>query len=287
LITGATDGVGKATALGLARSGFTVVLAVRDAAKAEVVKGEIALATGASDVDYIVGDLSSLTQTRRIAEIYQARYPKLDVLINNAGIFSARHTLTEDRFETTYQVNYLAHVLLTQLLLAPLKASGQGRIVNLTSNAYVMGQLEGPGLGRDRRFSTMGSYATSKLLVLLWTIELAERLSGTGVTANAVHPGVVRTQMLTGATGLFKLVALLATPFAISPQAGAATSLHVATSPGLVGVTGRYFAGSTPAPVKSKASTAENRALLWDATLAQLAQRDRPPPVSRGTDIGA
>jgi retinol dehydrogenase 12 len=270
LITGATDGVGKATAVGLARKGFRVVLAARNAAKAEAVKDEIARATGATDVDYIVGDLGSLSQTRRIAEVYKARHPRLDVLINNAGIFSPRHTLTEDRFEATYQVNYLAHVLLTELLLDALTASPQGRIVNLTSNVYVMGQFEGPGLGHERPFSTMGSYAASKLLVLLWTIELAQRLSGTAVTANAVHPGVVRTQMLAGATGLFKLVAYLATPFAVSPDDGAATSLHVATAPSLAGVTGRYFAGSKPAPVKSKTNTAENRARLWQATLTQL-----------------
>jgi retinol dehydrogenase-12 len=267
LITGATEGVGKATAVELARKGFTVVMAARNAAKAEEVKWEITKSTGNADADYIVGDLSSLRQVHQLAETFKQRYAHLDVLLNNAGIFSPRRNVTEDGFEETYQVNYLSHFLLTHLLLDALRKSDQGRIINLTSNIYGMGRFDQNIAKATTRFSTMGTYATSKLLMLMFTVELANRLRGTAITINAVHPGVVKTHMLTSATGVFKLVSYLARPFAVSPQVGAATSVYLASSLDVTNVTGQYFTNCKSTATKSKFNTEENRTLLWNHSM--------------------
>jgi retinol dehydrogenase 12 len=272
LITGATEGVGKATALALAGKGFTVVLAARSPAKAEHIRCEIAATSGAEDIDVIIGDLGSLRQVRQMAETVQQRHPRLDLLINNAGIMAPERMLTEDGFESSYQVNYLAHFLLTQLLLDALRSSRQGRIVNLSSSIYSIGKFDPANLQSERRFSAIGAYAASKLFVLMSTIELAERLRGDSITVNAVHPGIVNTHMLKSATGLFKLIALLATPLAVSPEKGAATSVYLATSPDVAEVSGCYFADSRPRPVKSKFNIEKNRALLWDVSLDALSR---------------
>ena len=270
LITGATAGIGKATALELAKKGFVVVLAARNAAKAETVKKEIAAQTGNPETDYLIGDLGSLRQVHQLAKAFGDKYSHLDVLINNAGIFSPQRTMTKDGFEETYQVNYLSHFILTHLLLDKLKQSDQGRVINLTSNVYGMGRFHQDAAKAEAGFSTMGAYATSKLLVLMFTIELANRLAGTRITANAVYPGVVKTHMLTSATGIFKLISYLARPFAVSPQQGAATSVYLASSTDLGNVTGKYFANSKSTVVKTKFNTEENRQLLWNTSMVSL-----------------
>ena len=231
LITGATDGIGRETALELAAKGFVVVVAARDAAKAQALVKEIELTTGHSDADTITADLRSLAEVRQLSEIFHQRYPRLDVLINNAGIFSGVRQLTGDGFETTYQVNYLAPFYLTYLMLDALKQAEQGRIINLSSSVYTAGKFDPENLQGEKRFSTFSAYSNSKLLMLLSTIELASRLKATPVTANAVHPGVVRTQMMLRAPGIFRAVGYLALPFALSPRQGAATSLHLRHRP--------------------------------------------------------
>ena len=268
LITGATEGVGRATGgRAHSRRGLTVVMAARNAAKAEKVKWEIAKSTGNADTDYIVTDLASLEQVCQLAETFKTRFPKLDVLINNAGVFLPAQSVTCDGYETTFQVNYLSHFYLTQLLLDEVKKSDQGRIINLTSNIYGMGRYDQNVARAETGFSTMGSYATSKLLLLLFTIELASQLRGTRITANAVHPGVVKTHMLMSATGFFKLISYLARPFAISPQKGAATSVYLASSPDVLTVTGQYFTNCRSVPIKSKFNTERNRQLLWRSSM--------------------
>ena len=270
LITGATEGIGKATAHALARKDFTVVLAARSLAKAENTRREIAAASGAKDIDIVIGDLGSLRQVHQMAQAVQQRHPRLDLLINNAGVMMPERTVTEDGYESSYQVNYLSHFLLTQLLLDALKNSEQGRIINLSSSVYSIGKFDPANLQSERRFSAIGAYAASKLFVLMSTIELAERLRGTPITVNAVHPGIVNTHMLKSATGLFKLIALLATPVAVSPEKGAATTVYLATSPDVAAVSGRDFANSKPKPVKSKFNTEKNRTLLWDISMNAL-----------------
>jgi NAD(P)-dependent dehydrogenase (short-subunit alcohol dehydrogenase family) len=280
LITGATDGVGKVTALELAKKGFTVVVAARNANKAEALKREIESTTGTTSCDDIVADLASLRQVRQLAETFRRRYSRLDVLINNAGVFVHTRTETEDGYETMFQVNYLSEFLLTNLLLEELRRSEQGRIINLSSSAYAKGKFDPDNLqsARERYFSVLGTYAATKLFVLMFTEELAMRLIGTSVTVNAVHPGIVRTHMTLHAPGALRLVAYLSLPFSISPLEGARTSVYLASSPEVKGITGQCFAKSKRAPVKNKFDTADNRALLWDLSLKASNDVEEAPP---------
>jgi len=267
LITGATEGVGKVTALELAKRGFTIVVAARDVQKAEALKNEIATSTGRMRCDVIVADLASLGQVRQLAETFRRRYATLDVLINNAGVFLPRRTVTEDGYETMFQVNYLAPFLLTNLLLEALHTSEQGRIINLSSSVYSMGKFDPRNLQSEQRFSVLATYASTKLFVLMFTEELARRLAATSVTVNAVHPGVVRTRMMLRAPGALRLVSYLSLPFSVSPAKGARTSVYLASSLDVRGISGRYFANAKPAAVNNRFDTADNRALLWDLSL--------------------
>jgi len=263
LITGATDGVGKVTATALARKGYAVVLAARDEAKAASVRADIVADTGNRDVDYLIADLRSLAQLHRLAETFIARYPRLDVLINNAGIITPHRALTEDGYETTFQVNYLAQFYLTQLLLNELEKSHQGRVINLASSVYRAGKFDPDNLQSERQFSTIRAYAASKLCVLLFTIELAQRLKPTRVTANAVHPGIVRTPMMRQAPGVFRAISYAALPFSRSIEKGAATSIYLADSADAAQYSGRYFANAQVQNVKTAFNTQQNRELLW------------------------
>ncbi len=267
LITGATDGIGRVTATALARKGYTVVLAARSEAKAATVTSEIVAATGNRDVDYLTADLRSLSQLHRLADAFTARYPRLDVLVNNAGVVMPQRVLTEDGYETTFQVNYLAQFYLTQLLLDALETSPQGRVINLSSSVYRAGKFDPGNLQGERRFSTIGAYAASKLCVLLFTLELAQRLAPTRVTANAVHPGIVRTPMMREAEGVFRAISYAALPFSRSADKGAATSVFLARSPDASQVSGQYFANAKVKKVKTAHNTPENRDRLWNLSM--------------------
>jgi NAD(P)-dependent dehydrogenase (short-subunit alcohol dehydrogenase family) len=251
-------------------------LAARNAAKAKAVVKEIAASTGSRDADNINADLRSLTQVRQLSEAFRQRYPRLDVLINNAGIFAPAREITEDGYETTYQVNYLSQFYLTQLLLDKLKKSAQGRIINLSSSVYAAGTFDVHNLQSESRSSTFGAYSNSKLLMLLFTIELADRLKGTWATANAVHPGVVRTQMMLRAPGVFRVVAYLALPVALSPQKGAATSIYLASSPEVKDVSGKYFTRCRETNFKTAFNTPNNRDLLWGLSMKSLQLEEAP-----------
>lgn len=275
LITGATEGVGKATAIELAKRGITIVMAVRNPAKAEKVKWEIAKTTGNADADYIVADLASLGQVRRLAETFKERYSSLDILINNAGVVPPTRTVTEDGYETTFQVNYLSHFLMTQLLLGELQKNEQGRIINLSSSVYTIGKLDKDNLQGEKRFSLMGAYSASKLFMLLHTIELARRLRETRITVNAAHPGIVRTPMMLQAPGALRLASYLALPFSIPPRQGAATSVYLALSHEVGDRSGQYFVRCKSRDIKSKFNTEPERELLWNLSMrySQLADR--------------
>jgi NAD(P)-dependent dehydrogenase (short-subunit alcohol dehydrogenase family) len=281
LITGATDGVGRSTALELARRGFHVVIAARDAAKAEATRREITTAAGTDNVEVILADLASLRQVRRLAKTFGERQRTLDVLVNNAGVFLPHRVETEDGFEASFQINYLSHFLLTQLLLEPLGRSPQGRIINLSSSVHSIGKFEVDNLQSDRRFSVLGTYATSKLLVLMFTEELAKRLAGTGVTVNAVHPGIVRTPMMLRAPGALRVVSWLSLPFSVSPAKGAETTVYLATSPEVEAVSGRYFVRSRQVAPGSTFDTEANRALLWDLSMRAANLDGSAAPLSR------
>jgi retinol dehydrogenase-12 len=192
-------------------------------------------------------------------------------LINNAGVFLPARTETEDGYETMFQVNYLAPFLLTHELLDELRKSEQGRIINLSSTVYAIGKFEpdnfqSMGVG-ETHFSVLGTYAATKLFVIMFTEELARRLNGTSVTADAVHPGIVRTRMMLRAPGVSRLVSYLSLPLSISTFQGARTSVFLATSPEVKGISWQYFTKSKRTPVKNKFDAPENRAALWERSL--------------------
>ncbi len=247
LITGANSGVGKATALGLAKLGATVVLVSRDRARGEQAQSEISEQSGNQHIDLMIADLSSQQSIRQLAEEFKQRYSHLHVLINNAGVFQLRKRMTVDGLDMVFAVNQLAPFLLTNLLLDVIKASAPARIVNVSSDSHEANYLKLDDLQSEKHYRPMRAYGQSKLALVLFTYELARRLEGTGVTANCLHPGFVSTNI--AQRGLPPIVRLLAKPiflFGISPEEGAKTSLYLASSPEVEGVTGKYFVKSVP-----------------------------------------
>ena len=241
LVTGATGGIGKATAIGLAAAGAHVAITGRDPARTQQAAREINAASG-GQVDEFVADLSRQSDVRRLAAEVLQRLPRLHVLVNNVGGYWNTRHVTEDGLEHTFAVNHLAPFLLTNLLLDRLAQSPVARVVTVASQAHTMGRIDFDDLQGERSYSGVRAYNQSKLANLLFTYELARRLRGSPVTANAVHPGVVRTSF--GAedpSGIQRLVVPLARPFMKSPAQGAATSIHAASAPGLDCVTGGYL----------------------------------------------
>jgi len=247
LLTGATSGIGKATALGLAEMGATVVMVSRDRARGEAAQAEIKTKSGNAAVDLLLADLSAQQSIRQLVENFQQRYTQLHVLINNAGLFVLRRRTTVDGLEMTFAVDYLAPFLLTNLLLDVLKASAPARIVNVSSNSHEAGYIKLDDLQAEHNYRSMRAYGQAKLAVVLFTYELARRLQGTGVTANCLHPGFVATNIGQSGMGLAsRIVTRLIFTFGISPQEGAKTSLYLASSPEAEGVTGKYFVKIIP-----------------------------------------
>jgi len=271
LITGGTDGLGKATAIGLARLGATVVIVGRNRHKGEAVVAEIKSVTGNDQVELMLADLTSQAAIHQLAGEFTARYRQLHVLINNAGVFQNERVTTRDGLETTFAVNYLAPFLLTNLLLPMLKASTHARIINVGSQAHEFATMDFDDLqGAQRYRAFRGAYAQSKLALVLFTYELAYRLAGTGVTANVADPGGVKTNM--SPPGVFKLLR----PFFATPEQAAATSIFLATAPELASVSGQYYR-KQQAVASSKASHDEAAARrLWEVSerLTNLAHAD-------------
>ena len=267
LITGGSAGIGKATALGLAALGARVAITGRDRARAEIAAIEIRTATGNPDVDAFGADLSSQAEVRRLAAEVLDAYPRLDVLINNVGGYWASRHVTADGLEHTFAVNHLAAFLLTELLLDRLKASAPARIVTVSSNAQSLGKIDFEDLQGERRYSGQDAYNQSKLASVMFTYELARRLAGTGVTANVLHPGVVNSGF--GAedpSRIFKFLVPFWRPFMKTPQQGAATSIYLASSPEVEGVTGGYFANGRPRTANKAAHDGAAAARLWQVS---------------------
>jgi len=243
LVTGATSGIGKATATGLARLGADLVLVARDPAKGQATVAEIQAATGNPRVEVLLADLSSQASVRRAAEEYQRGHDRLHVLVNNAGGYWATRHVTVDGLELTFALNHLAYFLLTNLLLDLLQASAPARIVNVTSGAQAAGDIHFDDLQFARRYRGQPAYNQSKLANVLFTYELARHLEGSGVTVNCVHPGVVRTNFGRDDMGrVMRLLTPLVRPLMRTPEQGADTSVWLASSPEVEGVTGRYYA---------------------------------------------
>ena len=271
LITGATDGIGKQTALALAKKGYKIVIVGRNKNKTEAVKKEIEEFAKGSTVDYILADFTSLKQVHQLVETFKSRYTKLDVLINNIGIFAKERKLTEDGYEIMYQVNYLSQFFLSNLLLDNIIKSTNGRIINLSSMVSSSGKFDTENLQSEKKFSVLDTYADTKLLSVMFTTQLAEQVKGAKVTVNNVDPGIVRTQMVYNAPGVLKMFAYITRPFSVSPEKGAATSIYLASSQEVNNISGKYFKNSKAiATKKNKFNTKENRELLWDISMKQL-----------------
>jgi NAD(P)-dependent dehydrogenase (short-subunit alcohol dehydrogenase family) len=242
MVTGANSGIGKATALALAQMGATVVLVCRDPTKGEETQREIATASRNTAVDLLQADLSSQESIRQLAEQFKQRYTHLHVLINNAGAAFTGRRETVDGLEMTFAVDYLAPFLLTNLLL-----DVPARIVNVSSSVQASGHLAMDDLQAEQHYSNMRAYGQAKLAVVLFTYDLARRLAGTGVTANCLHPGFVATHFgQSGAGPVMRLLVKVVGRFGTRPEEGAQTSLHLASSRAVEGVTGQYWVKSRP-----------------------------------------
>lgn len=243
LISGATNGIGKQSALELAKMGAQIVIIGRNKAKTEETLREIQSSSGNKDVHALIADLSSMAEVRRVADDFKKQYARLDVLLNNAGSFFSERQESVDGYEMTFALNHLSYFLLTHLLLDRLKANAPSRIVSVSSEAHMMSPLNFDDLQSKQSYGMAGfrPYGQSKLMNVMFTYELARRLTGTGVTANALHPGAVNTGFGKNNRGLMNIAMKIFTFFAIKVEDGAKTSVYLASSPEVEGVTGKYF----------------------------------------------
>jgi len=243
LITGATSGIGKETALCLAAKGARVVCINRNKEKSEELLRHLYAVCPSAQHEYLIADLSSLKQVRQAAEEFLSRHSRLDVLINNAGGYFNPRRQTEEGYEYTFTVNYLSHFLLTLLLLDLLKQSAPARIVHVSSIAYLVGGKAFDDVMTEKSYCPMKVYGRSKLANLVFSTHLARKLRGTRVVSNALHPGVVNTNFSKESQGLTgRLFAAFGFLFK-SPEKGARTSVYFASSPEVEGITGKFFAG--------------------------------------------
>jgi NAD(P)-dependent dehydrogenase (short-subunit alcohol dehydrogenase family) len=272
LITGATAGIGLGTAEGLAKRGATVVLVGRSPQRGEAAVARIKEKTGSSAVEFMSCDLSVQAQVRQLAADFQLRYPQLDVLINNAGGFFHRRQESSDGIEMTWALNLLAPFLLTNLLLPSLEAGAPARILTVSSFIHRLARIRFQDLEGQRHYFRVTAYAQSKLAVILLAYELARRLAGTGVTANALDPGYVATDIISNnAVPAWRVFQAIATLIAVSPEEGAKTGIYLASSPEVEGVTGQYFKGEKPARSAPASYDQASAQRLWDACAKMVA----------------
>jgi NAD(P)-dependent dehydrogenase (short-subunit alcohol dehydrogenase family) len=266
VVTGASSGVGRATAIGLAGLGAMVVLVCRDPERGEAAREDVAKAgaTSGGQARLEVADLAVQRDVRELAKRLHQRLDRLDVLVNNAGGIFGRRRESHDGIELTLALNHLAYFLLTNLVVDMLRASAPSRVVNVASAAHSGARLNLDDLQLRRGYRPQRAYANSKLDNVLFTYELARRLAGTGVSVNCVHPGTVRSGFGRDGSALFRLGVRLVQPFMITPEAGADTVIYLATSPEVEGVTGKYFVKRQPRPssAASYEETTANR--LWE-----------------------
>ena len=265
LVTGGTSGIGLITALELLRNGDRVVITSRDGAKGTAVAGRLARESGNPNVEVLACDFAFLDSIRAAAAEFKQRHQRLDVLVNNAGGYHPKRALSKDGLELTFAVNHLGYFLLTNLLTGLLKASAPARVVSVASEASRWGRIDVSDLQGNGPYLAMRRYGSTKLMNIAFALELAERLRGTGVTSNALHPGAIASDF--GAVGgWFGLGFKLAKPFLLTPEQGAQTSIFLASSPEVEGVTGRYFMRKKPHAPPRQAADPQVRRKLWEAS---------------------
>jgi NAD(P)-dependent dehydrogenase (short-subunit alcohol dehydrogenase family) len=260
LITGATSGIGKETAIGLAKVGGTIVLTTRDVQRGESIKDEIIKASNNNKIDFLYCDLSSFDSIRSCCDQFKAKYGQLHVLVNNAGVWKSRREISKDGIEITFAVNYLAPFLMTNLLLDALKKGAPSRIINLSS-VYHGGSIHFGDVELKRSFSGRKAYRQSKLAMILFTKILAEKLKGTGVTVNCVNPGFVSTNL---ARELNFILRAFFRFFGKDPKKGAETSIYLASSPEVENITGQYFVNKKIRRSSRESNDTEAAKKLWD-----------------------
>jgi NAD(P)-dependent dehydrogenase (short-subunit alcohol dehydrogenase family) len=272
VITGATSGIGEVAARRLAGMGARIVLVARDKARGEAALAGLRSGGAGNSHSIHYGDLSRISEMKRVAQEIAAAQPRIDVLINNAGAMFGSRQLTEDKLERTFAINHMAYFVLTQGLRERLLASAPARIVNTASAAHQGAKLDFDDLQAAHGFSPMRAYGRSKLCNILFTRELARRLSGKGVTANCLHPGFVATRFGDGSGGILSGVVRVAKLFAISPQQGAQTIVYLASAPEVANVSGGYYYKCLPAQPTTEARNDEDAKRLWmeSATIAAI-----------------
>lgn len=263
-ITGATSGIGKATAIVLSKLGAELILPVRNISKGKEIREEIRSKSPESKINLIECDLASLKNVRIAAEKIRKGFSRLDVLINNAGGIFQKRQLSRDGYELTFAMNHLGHFFFTNELLPLIKTNPLARIINVSSEAHSMGKLDFDDLQSEKNYSSLKVYANAKLCNLYFTYHLAERIKDSGVTVNSLHPGVVSTNFGGDYTGFWKYLLSLGRVFMIKPEKGAETSIYLASSPDITGISGKYFKEKKITETSAISTDKEIAAKLWE-----------------------
>ncbi len=270
IVTGANSGVGEVTARELARMGARVVMICRSEEKALAAVERIKEQVPEAQLELLLADLSSLTAVSRVAREFTARHKRLDVLVNNAGIYLPKRFESEDGFEMTFATNHLGPFLLTNLLLDTLAATDGARVVNVSSEGHRQGRVNFDDLQSKQKFNGLRTYCTSKLLNIYFSNELARRAADRGIVSNSLHPGVIASGFAQDEPSAFKWLIKLGSPFLVSPEKGAQTQIYLASSPDVAGVTGEYYSKLRVKRPAGRSLDADVGVRIWDVS-AELA----------------
>ncbi len=271
IVTGSNSGIGKETVLALSKMDATIVMVVRDKTRGEKAQTEIIRQTGNKNIELMICDLSSMDSIRRFAEEFKKTYARLDVLINNAGAVFNKRQVTPEGFERTLAVDYLAPFLLTHELLGLLKSSAHSRIINVSSGLAKKGKIDLDDFQSVKNYSGMKVYSNVKLMLMMYTYELARRLEGTGVTANVLMPGFVATNLGKNSGSLRSSIMFrIVRPMQISAKKGAETSVYLASSEDIKAVSGKCFSKKKITTTCPESYEEKLQKLLWNKTRSLL-----------------
>lgn len=266
LITGGNSGIGKATAIELAKKGATIVLICRNEERGKKAIQDIIEETGNNQVDLLLADLSSQRSVKQAADQFKKKFNKLDVLINNAAVFLAKRSETEDGIETTFATNYLSHFILSHLLLESLEASGEGRIINVASKHNGI-KMNFDDLMNKQNYAFFRAVGPTKLGLILFTKEFSKRLDGKCVTVNSLHPGIIRSNLMHDMPWILRTIFKT---FSTNPKKGAVTPVYLATSPEVLGVSGKFFVNCKETETTEAANDQDSARKLWDISMSLI-----------------